>query len=103
MAAFQAPSPGGFYSTRNDARYPRFVTVHYPLHPFYRGGSLTVRQRCGVGDVEQLYVDCEQTRQAIPLWMTDEEGCARMTIGLDPCCSLKRCLELRSLLRSSEL
>jgi hypothetical protein len=103
MAAFHSAHGGCIYSTRNDARYPRFVTVHYPLHPFYRSGSLTVRQRCGVGDVEQLYVDCGQTRQAIPLWMTDEEDCARMTIGFDPCCSLKALLELRSLLRSTEL
>jgi hypothetical protein len=77
--------------------------VHYPLHPFYRSGPLTVRQRCGVGDVEQLYVDFEQTRQAVPLWMTNEEGCARMTIGFDPSCSLKALLELRSLLQATDL
>ena len=103
MAGIHLPMAGWFYSPRNDARYPRFVTVHYPLHPFYCRGLLTVRQRCGVGDVEQLYVDYEQTRQAIPMWMTDEDGCARMTIGLDPCCSLKALSELRSLLRATEL
>jgi hypothetical protein len=103
LVTFEAPLTGILYATRNDARYPRFVTVQYPLHPFYGRGSLSVRQRCGVGDVEQVYVDSEQTRQAIPLWMTDEEGCARMTIGFDPCCSLKALLELRSLLRSTEL
>ncbi len=102
MADFHPPITGWFYSTRNDARYPRSVTVHYPLHPFYRSGSLTVRQRCGVGDVEQLYVDCGQTCQAIPLWMTDEEGCSRMTIGFDPRCSLEALSELRSLLQSIE-
>ncbi len=103
MAGFQAPRPGRFCATRNDARYPRFVTVHYLLHPFYGRGELPVRQRCGVGDVEQIQVEVDQQRQAVPIWMTDEEDCARMTIGFEPLCSLTSLLDLLALLRSTGL
>ena len=103
MAGFQALRTGRFYATRNDARYPRFVTVHYPLHPFYGRGELPVRQRCGVGDVEQIQVEVDQQRQAVPIWMTDEEGCARMTISFEPLCSLTSLLDLLALLRSTGL
>ena len=94
---------GPFYPTRNDARYPASVTVYYPLHPFYRRGPLAVRQRCGAGNVQQVQVDIDQVRQAVPLWMTDEDGCARMTIGFETLCSLASMLELCSLLRSLAL
>jgi hypothetical protein len=103
MAGSHLPITGWFHTTRHDARYPREVTVHYPLHPFYGCGSLVVRQRYGVGGVEQFVVDCEQKCQAIPVWMTDQEACARMTTGFDPCCSLQAILELRALLRSTDL
>ena len=103
MAPFQAPTTGPFSAPRNDARYPRFVTVHYPLHPFYGRGELRIRQRCGVGDVEQIQVEVDQQRQAVPIWMTDEEGCARMTISFEPLCSLTSLLDLLALLRSTGL
>ena len=103
MAGFEAPIAGPFCSTRNDARYPRLVTVHYPLHPFFGRKSLTVRQRCGAGEVEQVIVEFEKKLQAIPLWMTDEEACGRMTIGIEPMCSLASLVKLHSLLQSTGL
>jgi hypothetical protein len=100
MAGFHLPMAGWFYAQRDDARYPRFVTVFYPLHPFCGRGTLVVRQRCGAGGALQVQVELEQKLQAVPLWMTDEEGCARMTISFEPFCSLTSMLELRSLLWS---
>ena len=36
-----------YHPTRNDARYPRLVTVYYPLHPLFGRENLPVRQRSG--------------------------------------------------------
>ena len=103
MAGFNAPHTGRFYPTRNDARYPSEVIVHYPLHPLFGRGKLPVCRRRGIGNVEHVEVQADDVRQAIPLWMTDEQLCSRLTIGIEACCSLTAFLELLSLLRSTEL
>jgi hypothetical protein len=77
--------------------------VHYPLHLFHGRGTLNVRQRCGAGEIEQVIVEFEQKLQAIPMWMTDEQGCGRMTIGVEPVCSLASLAKLHALLRSTGL
>jgi len=100
---FWAPFGGWFYSTRHDARYPRIVTVHYPLHPLHGRGELQVRQRFGSGDVEQYLVEVEQEAQAVPVWMTGRRRCAQMTTGFEPQCSMASYLTLLSLIRSTDL
>jgi hypothetical protein len=77
--------------------------VHYPLHPFFGRGELTVRRRHGIGNVEHVEVQTADVRQAVPVWMTDEQLCRRLTIGFDPFCSLTALLQLDSLIRSAEL
>lgn len=103
VAGFQAPHAGRFYSTRNDARYPSEAIVHYPLHPFHGRGALPIRRRLGTGSTEQLDLEVGQQRQVVPAWMTDEQLCARMTIGFDPRCSMAALLELLSLIQSAGL
>ena len=103
MAGFQAPLPGRFYSTRNDARYPSDAIVHYPLHPLYGRSALPIRRRLGTGGTEQLDLEVGQQRQVAPAWMTDEQLCARMTVGFDPRCSMPALLELLSLIQSTDL
>lgn len=76
------------------------MTVHYPLHPLHGRGSLRVRQRFGAGGVAQYVVEAANTIQAVPVWMTDEGYCARMTFGFDAFCSVEALLELQSLLQS---
>ena len=89
--------------TRNDARYPSEVIVHYPLHPFFGRGKLPVVRRYGIGNVEHVEVQVNDVCHAVPVWMTDERFCGRMTIGFDPFCSLTALLQLLSLLGSAEL
>ena len=103
MAGFEAPPTGWFYPTHNDARYPRFVTVYYPLHPLYGRENLPVHQRSGASSVAQVVVECEQQCRAVPLWMTDQQRCFAMTIGFDPQCALLSLLELTSLVDATEL
>jgi hypothetical protein len=103
MAGFQAPSTGRFYSTHHDARYCKAVIVHYPLHPFFGRGELPVRRRRGNGHVQYVEVQVDSVQQAVPLWMTDEQFCKRLTIGLTPHCSSMSLLELLALLRSTGL
>ncbi len=86
--------------TRRDARYPGTVTVYYPLHPLYGRGELPVHRRYGIGEVEQVEVKTGAGRQAVPVWMTDEQQCRHMTLGLDPRCSLASLSKLLSLLGS---
>ena len=103
MAGYEAPLGGWFYSTRHDARYPRFVMVHYPLHPLHSRGELQVRQCFGSGDVEQYLVEVEREVQAVPVWMTVGRRCAQMTTGFEPLCSMASYLALLSLIRSTVL
>ena len=103
MAGFEAPFAGWFYPTRNDARYPRSVTVYYPLHPLFGRENLPVRQRSGATSVAQVVVEFEQQRHAVPLWMTDQHRCSAMTIGFDPQCALSSLLALTSLIDAAEL
>ena len=103
MAGFEAPFGGWFYPTRNDARYPRFVTIYYPLHPLYGRENLPVRQRAGSSCTAQIVAECEQLCQAVPLWMTDQQRCSAMTIGFDPQCALSSLLALTSLIDAAEL
>jgi len=56
-----------------------------------------------VGDVEHVEVDVAGWPQALPVWMTDEDRCALMTIGFEPFCSLESLYRLASLIRSIEL
>ena len=103
MAAFQFAPTGWNYPTSNDARYSSFVAVHYPLHPFFGRGELPVCRRRGIGNVQHVEVEVDEVQQAVPLWMTDEQLCQRLTIGLTPHCSLTSLLELLSLLRAAGL
>ena len=103
MAGFQAPLGGRFYPTHHDARYSPAVIVHYPLHPLSGHGELSVCRRRGIGDVQHVEVKVDGVQQAIPLWMTDEELCKRLTIGLTPRCSSVSLLELLALLHSTGL
>ena len=103
MAGFEAPFTGGFYPTRNDARYPRSVTVYYPLHPLYGRENLPVRQRSGATSVAQVVVECEQLSQAVPMWMTDQQRCSAMTIGFDPHCALSSLVALTALIDAAGL
>jgi hypothetical protein len=103
MAAFDSARSGWIYPTHHDARYPAFVTVYYPLHLLYGRGSLRVRQRFGVGGVAQYVVEMENIIQSVPVWMTDEAYCSRLTFGLDPLCAMRALLELQSLLQSSRV
>ena len=79
------------------------MTVHYPLHPFYGQTDLPVYRRYGIGDVEHVEVELDGQRQAIPVWMIDEQQCARITMGIDPYCSLAPLSKLLLLLRSTRL
>ncbi len=103
VAGFQAPLSGRFYSTRNDARYPSAATVRYPLHPLVGQGALPIRRRLGTGSNEQFELEVGQQGQVVPAWMTNEQLCARMTMGFDPRCSMASLLELLSLLQSAGL
>ena len=103
MAAFQAPHAGCFYPTRRDARYQGAVVIHYPLHPFHELGELTVCRHYGIGQIKHVEVQVDEQRQAVPIWMTDVQSCADMTIGIDPFCSLASLLELRGLLGATGL
>ncbi len=103
MAGFNAPLTGWFYSTHQDARYCTAVIVHYPLHPLCSRGELPVCRRRGIGNVQHLEVQVDGGPQAVPLWMTDEQLCKRLTTGLTPFCSSASLLELLALLHSTGL
>ena len=92
-----------FCSTHHDARYSKAVIVHYPLHPFFGRGELAVARRRGTGRVQHVEVRVDNVQQAVPLWMTDEQFCKRLTMGLTPYCSTVCLLELVALLRSTGL
>lgn len=87
--------------SQNDARYPGKVTVIYPLHPFHGRGELPVVRRYGSGRAEQVEVETASRRQIVPLWMTDEDRCQRLSVGADPRCSLTALWELIALLQTS--
>ena len=103
MAGFEAPLGGWFYSTHKDARYSKAVTVFYSFHPFCSRGALVVCRRRGIGNVQHVEVQVDDVRQAVPLWMTDEQFCNQLTIGQTPYCSSVSLLQLRALLRSTGL
>lgn len=103
MAAFQTAQGGCIYPARNDARYAGFVIVHYPFHPFFGRGELPVTRRYGIHDVDQVEVDVEGRQQALPVWMTDCDCCAFMTIDHEPQCSCESLLQLQSLIQSTGL
>ncbi len=103
MVGFEVPFHGRFYPTRNDARYPSEVIVHYPLHPLFGRGKLPVCRRRSVENVEHVEVQFTDVRQAVPVWTIDEQLCGHLTIGFEPSCSLTALLELLSLLHSAEL
>jgi len=91
-------------STHHDARYSTAVIVHYPLHPLCSRGELPVCRRRGIGNVLQhVEVQVDGGPQAVPLWMTDEQLCKRLTTGLTPFCSSASLLELLALLQSTGL
>ena len=56
-----------------------------------------------MGNAEYLEVEFQGQRQAVPVWMTDEQLCAGMTLGIVPLCSLSHLSQLQSLLRSARL
>jgi hypothetical protein len=87
--------------SQNDARYPGSLTVYYPLHPFHGGGELPVVRRYGNGRVEQVEVETSRRRQVLPLWMTNQDRCRQLSVGVDPRCSLPALWELAALLRAS--
>ena len=103
MAGFQAPLTGRFYPTHHDARYSTAVIVHYPLHPLCGRGELPACRRRGIGNVQHVEVQVDGVQQAVPVWMTDEQLCKRLTMGLMPHCSSASLLELIALLRSTGL
>ena len=103
MAGFELPTSGRFYPTHNDARYLGEVVVYYPLHPFFGRGKLPVCRRRGTGHAEHVEVQIDGVRQALPLWMTDERFCNRLTMGFEPVCALTALLELILLVHSTEL
>ncbi len=110
MACFQALIGGLVYPTSNDARYTpsgpkieKSVVVHYPLHPLYGRGDLTVCRRRGIDNLQHIEVEFDQQQQAIPCWMTDEAFCQRLTIGHMPQVSVTALLELLSLLDATPL
>lgn len=92
---------GPFYPAHDDARYPGTVCVHYSFHPFYGRGELLVRRSYGVRKLEQVDVEVDGRRQAVPVWMTDAACCARMTFGDTPFCEWDALVELLSLLCST--
>ena len=77
------------------------MTVYYPLHPFHRAGELPVVRRYGSGRVEQVEVETSIRRQVLPRWMTDQDHCGRLSVGVDPRCSLTALWELTALLHAS--
>jgi hypothetical protein len=103
LAGFHPILRGWFYSTHHDARYCTAVIVYYPLHPHFRRGELPVCRRRGIGNVQHVEVQVDGVQQAVPVWMTDEQLCKRLTMGLMPYCSSASLLELLALLRSTGL
>jgi hypothetical protein len=78
------------------------VTVYYPLHPFFGGGELPVVRRHGSGRVEQVEVATTTRRQVLPHWMTSQDRCEQLSVGVDPRCSLTALWELAALLCASD-
>ena len=77
------------------------MTVFYPLHPFCGGGEFRIVRRFGNGRVEQLEVETATRRQLLPHWMTNEDRCQQLSVGVDPRCSLTALWELAALLHAS--
>ena len=77
--------------------------VHYPLHPFHGLGELPVCRHYGIGEIKHVEVQVGEKRQAVPVWMTNAESCAEMTLGLEPICSLTSLLELVGMLQATGL
>ena len=94
---------GRLNPTHNDARYSSVVIVYYPLHPFFGRGELSVCRRRGIGNTQHVEVKIDGGQQAVPLWMTDESFCQRLTTSPEPECSLVSLLELLSLLQATAL
>lgn len=86
----------------HDARYPGKETIHYPLHPLF-GQQAPVYRKYGIGNAQLIELQFESRRVAVPVWMIDEIYCGRLTIGLEPRCSLTSLMQLLRLLEISEL
>lgn len=79
------------------------MSVHYPLHPFFGRGELPVTRRYGIHDVDQVEVDVDGVQQALPVWMTDADCCASMTIDHEPRSTCRSLLQLLALIRATGL
>jgi hypothetical protein len=101
-AAASRPLESRLSPDRNDARYPGKVKVYYSLHPLF-GQDVPVFRRYGRGESQQVEVQLAGRRQGVPGWMTDEDRCARFSLGTEPRCSLASLLELVRLLQASGL
>ncbi len=88
--------------TPDDTRYPGNATLFYPLHPLFGRTTLVVR-RSEQDGWEHVLFDGKADRVFVPVWMTNQQLCACMTLGFEPQCSLTALLDLSGLLRAAEL
>ncbi len=80
--------------TRDDARYQGGVFVWYPFHPQYNKHKLVVVRRFDCHCVDYLELSGPDGRQAIPVWMVEQDRCREMTCGLVPAANLAALIEL---------
>ncbi len=77
-----------------DAHKVKYLTIHYPFHPYFKQELKIVRSH-NDGVIVELP---DGTRRQVPKWMTDKEVCRRIKNSSYPYCSQNSLIALRELL-----